>query len=92
MSIKKGPGQKEGAAPAGFCMYIGPSIAGGLQAGQVSPATRAQARGAWAGALEKYPKAKALVVEGAQLPAARQQVKTPGTALYEQYRQLAGGK
>ena len=47
MSIKKGPGQKEGAAPAGFCMYIGPSIAGGLQAGQVSPGTRAQALAAW---------------------------------------------
>lgn len=92
MAVKKQIDAKQGTAPAGFCMYIGPSIAKGLQTGQIFPGTRAQALTAWAGALEQYPKAKALVVEGEQLPAARQQMKTPGAALYEQYRQLAGGK
>lgn len=92
MAVKKQTGPKQETGPAGFCMYIGPSIANGLQTGQIFPGTRQQALESWAGALEKYPKAKALVVEGDQLPAARQQMKTPGTALYKQYRQLAGGK
>lgn len=90
MDVKKPNGPKSGGKSAGFFMYIGPGIAGLLQPGQIFPGTREQALKACSAAAEKHPLVKSLLVSGAALPAARLEVKTPGTALYENYRKLAG--
>lgn len=90
MAVKPKSEAKPGGAPAGFFMYIGPYIPGLLQSGQIFPGTREEALKACAVAVEKHPLAKTLLVPGETLPADRLKVKTPGTALYDNYRKLAG--
>ena len=81
---------RAGTCPSGFYIYIGPNIKKHIQTGTVYRGTRAQALKQAAEAIEAYPPVKALIVSGDALPEARIKVKTPGNALYANYRKLAG--
>lgn len=67
--------------PQGWCCYIGPSVRGYAQYGDVFP-DYAAARSAMAAALARWPQMEQLIVSGAALADARLRVKTPGNALY----------
>lgn len=82
--------KKSDGAAAGFYCYIGPGLPGLLRHGAVFPGTRADALRAAAGAIEKQPLVKTLIVSGDDLPAARLEAKQPGSALYENCRRIAG--
>lgn len=73
---------------SGFCIYIGPNLAGLLQSGAIFRGGCEEVLRQAADAVEKRPLAKTLIVPGDQLPLARLKVKTPGNALYENYRRL----
>ncbi|MCC8080171.1 MAG: hypothetical protein LIO57_09010 [Oscillospiraceae bacterium] len=81
-------GAKKKKSGAGFCMYIGPSITGVIQNGTVYSGSRAAVLKSAAVkiALDKYPLAAELIVDGAELPEALQKVKTAGTELHKKYR------
>ena len=83
---------KAGGPPnaSGFYIYIGPSIRGLLQSGTIFRGSKAQARRMAQKAIEKQPLVKTLIVSGDCLPEARLKVKTPGNALYANYRKIAG--
>lgn len=84
---------KSAAAPevnaSGFYIYIGPNIKGLIQTGTIFRGDRENALRT-AAAIERYPLVKTLIVSGDALPSARLKVKTPGNALYANYRKLAG--
>ena len=75
---------------AGFWCYIGPTLPGLLQHGAILRGSRAEAWQAAAAAIEKQPLGKSLIVSGDSLPLDRLKAKTPGTALYENCRKVAG--
>lgn len=75
----------------GFWCYIGPNIRGLAQSGSIYRGSREDALRALAGAIEKEPAVKALLVPGEQLAGARVRVRTPGNALYEAYRKAKKG-
>ena len=69
-----------------WCMYIGPAIRGVVRQSQIFPKTAAEVRAEFG---EKLPAAAAmLIVDGAELPSARQEVRMPGTALHHFYQSL----
>lgn len=75
---------------AGFYMYIGPNIKGVIHSGVLfregeTPVTVANA-------VKRNPKLNKLIVPDEELPAARIQVKTPGTDLYRAYQALSRKK
>lgn len=74
----------------GFWCYIGPSLPGLLQHGTILPGSRAEAWQAAAAAIEAQSLVKSLIVSGDSLPLDRLKAKTPGTALYENCRKVAG--
>lgn len=88
------PVEKPAAAPevnqSGFWIYIGPNIKGLIQTGTIYRGDRAQAMETASAAIAKHPLVKTLIVSGDALPSARLKVKTPGNALYANYRKLAG--
>mgnify|MGYP001152620816 FL=1 len=88
------PEEKSAAAPevnrSGFYIYIGPNIKGLIQTGTICRGDRENALRTAAAAIERYPLVKTLIVSGDALPSARLKVKTPGNALYANYRKLAG--
>lgn len=73
---------------SGFYMYIGPNIRYHIQPGAIYRGDRANALRRAASAIKMYPLVKALIVSGDALPEARRKVKTPGNALYANYKQL----
>ena len=73
-----------------FYCYIGPSITGLIQHGDICRGTRKKAMTAAAAAIEKYPLIKTLIVSGDKLPEARLKVKKPGNALYKNYQRILG--
>lgn len=75
---------------SGFYIYIGPNIKKYIQTGTVYRGTRAHALKQAAAAIEAYPLVKTLIVSGDTLPEARIKIKTPGNALYANYKKLAG--
>ncbi len=81
---------RAGTCPSGFYIYIGPNIKKFIQTGTVYRGTRANALKKAAAAIEAHPLVKTLIVSGDALPEARIKVKTPGNALYANYRKLAG--
>ena len=81
---------RAGTCPSGFYIYIGPSIRGLLQTGTIFRGSKAHARRMAQKAIEKQPLVKTLIVSGDCLPEARLKVKTPGNALYANYRKIAG--
>ena len=74
---------------AGYCVYIGPSIRGAVQYGQILHGTVQEAKDLLGGVIERWPLVGALIIPGDLLPDARIKVKTQGTALYDQYTRLA---
>lgn len=81
---------RAGTCPSGFYIYIGPNIKKYIQTGTVYRGTRAHALKQAAAAIEAHPLVKTLIVSGDALPEARIKVKTPGNALYANYKKLAG--
>jgi len=79
-----------GTCPSGFYIYIGPNIKKHIQTGTIYKGTRAHALKQAAAAIEAHPLVKTLIVSGDALPEARIKVKTPGNALYANYKKLAG--
>ena len=74
------------AAGGGYCCYIGPSIPGLIRNGAVF---RGSLKDACA---QAEPLVKTLIVSSETLPGDRLKVKTPGNALYVNYRRIAGKK
>ena len=81
---------RAGTCPSGFYIYIGPNIKKHIQTGTIYKGTRANALKKAAAAIEAHPLVKTLIVPGDALPEARIKVKTPGNALYANYKKLAG--
>lgn len=81
---------RAGTCPSGFYIYIGPNIKKHIQTGTIYKGTRANALKKEAAAIEAHPLVKTLIVPGDALPEARIKVKTPGNALYANYKKLAG--
>ena len=83
---------KAGGPPnaSGFYIYIGPNIKKYIQTGTIYRGTRANALKQAAEAIKAHPLVKTLIVSGDALPEARIKVKTPGNALYANYKKLAG--
>lgn len=75
---------------SGFYIYIGPNIRKHIQTGTIYRGTRAHALKQAAEAIKAHPLVKTLIVSGDGLPEARIKVKTPGNALYANYKKLAG--
>ena len=86
-SVKK---EKPGGGTAGFFCYIGPSIPGLIQHGDIYRGTRRAALAAAAAAIERKPLVKTLIVSGDRLSDARLKVKKPGNALHNNYQRVAG--
>ncbi len=74
---------------SGFYIYIGPNIKKYIQTGTIYRGTRANALKQAAEAIKAHPPVRTLIVSGDALPEARIKVKTPGNALYANYRKLA---
>ncbi len=74
--------------PGGFSVYLGPSILGVIQSGTVIADGDEYAQKMKDAAVSKYPLVKALLIPKDRLAADRVKVKTPGTALYENYKKL----
>lgn len=73
-------------ADAAWCMYIGPAIRGVIRQSQIFSQSAAAVR---KNLEEKLPpNAAPLIVDGKDLPSARQDVRTPGTALHYFYESL----
>lgn len=78
--------QKKTKSANGWCMYIGPAIRGVIRQSQIFSKSAAEVRKELG---EKLPaNAAPLIVDGADLPSARQEVRTPGTALHYFYESL----
>ena len=69
-----------------WCMYIGPAIRGVIRQSQLFTKSAAEVRKELG---EKLPaNAAPLIVDGADLPSARQELRTPGSALHHFYNSL----
>lgn len=83
---RKKPEKKTKPAKDAWCMYIGPAIRGVIRQSQLFPRSAAEVRTEMG---EKLPlNAAPLIIDGAELPSARQEVRTPGTALHHFYESL----
>ena len=82
--------EKAGGPPSGCYMYIGPTLRGLIRSGTIYRGDRAHALEEARKAIEAQPLVKTLIVTGDYLPEARLKVKTPGNALYVNYRKIAG--
>lgn len=76
----------------GVFVYIGPSILGLIQTGTVYTGTREHALKEAGRAIAKNPLIQTLIVPGSTLAVDRQKVRTPGTALYNNYQRIVKGK
>ena len=83
---EKKPEKKTKPAKDAWCMYIGPAIRGVIRQSRIFPRSAADVRAELAGKLP--PNAALLIVDGADLPNARQELRTPGTALHHFYESL----
>lgn len=82
--------EKSNSSAVGFYCYIGPSIVGLIQHGDIYRGTREEALAAASAAIEKYPMIKPLIVPGENLPDAHVKVKKPDSSLYMNYQIVAG--
>lgn len=89
-NAENGKKSRAGTCPSGFYIYIGPNIKKCIQTGTVYKGTRANALKKAEAAIKAHPLVKNLIVSGDALPEARIKVKTPGNALYANYKKLAG--
>lgn len=72
----------------GFFVYLGPSIRGVIQNASIYKGTRAEVEQFLAGAIERFPRIKQLLISDKTLPEDRAKVKAPGNYLNEMYRKL----
>ena len=92
MSEAKKKGEKKPAkkinkpAKDAWCMYIGPTIRGLIRQSQIFPKSAAEVRVEMGDKLK--PAAASLIVDGADLPSARQELRLPGSALHHFYESL----
>lgn len=77
-------------AGSGFFVYIGPTLRGVIEHGRVFFGSREDADRAAARACAHEPLIRQLIVPGETLAEDRLKVKTPGTALYEFNKRVAG--
>lgn len=75
-----------------ICVYLGPSIRGIIQKGQIFSGTKEEVLASLVPAAADYPGIAGLLVTGEELPTARTQVRTAGTLLYTRYQKLAKGQ
>jgi len=87
--ISNAPKTKPEVNASGLYCYIGPSIKGLIRHGDIYRGTREDARRAARDAIKANKLVKSLIVPGDELPEARIKVKTPGNALYKNYRKIA---
>lgn len=80
------------AADGGYCCYIGPSIPGLIRNGAIFRGSLKDACTQAKEAIEAEPLVKTLIVSSETLPEDRLKAKTPGNALYANYRRIAGKK
>ena len=90
-AAKKTAAVNKPAAEVGFCVYIGPNIAGVIQSGMIYRGTRKEVLASVANVTEKHPLVASLIVTGDTLAQDRIKVKTPGNLLYVNYHKLASG-
>ena len=84
--------EEEKAEPVktdGFFVYLGPSISGVIQNASIYKGTRAEVEQFLAGAIERFPRIKQLLISDETLPEDRAKIKTPGNLLNEIYKKLA---
>lgn len=81
---------KAGGNTSGFYIYIGPSLRGLIRNGDMFRGDRENALAKAEKAIAAQPLVKTLIVSGDSLHQARIKVKTPGNALYANYRKIAG--
>ena len=89
---KEGTPKKPVEKSAGFCVYIGPTIPGVIQAGHVYNGSREKALKEISDIVEKRPLVASLLVDGLTLAVDRIKVKTPGNLLFVNYKKLASGE
>lgn len=82
---------KKPVAEVGFCVYIGPTMAGVIQNGTIIRGNRKNVLSGMASVIEKHPLVATLIVSGDTLPVDRIKVNTPGNLLYVNYRKLLSG-
>ena len=90
-AAKKSAAVQKPAAEVGFCVYIGPTIAGVIQSGTIFRGTKKEVLKSVANTTERYPLVASLIVTGDTLAQDRIKVKTPGNLLYVNYHKLASG-
>ena len=90
-AAKKSAAVQKTAAEVGFCVYIGPTLAGVIQNGTIIRGNRKKVLSAMAPVIEKHPLVATLIVSGDTLPVDRIKVNTPGNLLYVNYRKLLSG-
>lgn len=86
--LKKPSAKKPELNGSGYCVYIGPSIRGVVQYGQVIAGEKQDAFNKLADGIEKFPLIKKLIVTGAELPSANELIKKPGCALFDAKKRL----
>ena len=91
-TTKQAVNTKPAESIGGFCVYIGPSIRGVIQAGTVYGMTKEQAISKLAPSIEKHPLIRELIVPGDVLAVDRVKVKTKGNLLNVQYEKLAASQ
>lgn len=90
-AAKKTAANQKPAAEVGFCVYIGPTIAGVIQSGTIFRGAKKEVLKSVANTTERYPLVASLIVTGDTLAQDRIKVKTPGNLLYVNYHQLMSG-
>ncbi len=82
---------KKPTTEVGFCVYIGPTLAGVIQNGTIIRGNRKDVLTKMAPVIEQRPLVASLIVSGDTLPVDRTKVNTPGNLLYVVYRKLLSG-
>lgn len=83
---------EKGATETPISVYLGPTIRGIIQKGQIFSGTKEEVLASLVPAAADYPGIAGLLVTGEELPEARIQVRTAGTLLYTRYHELAKGQ
>lgn len=71
-----------------YCVYIGPTMRGGLTEGAIIKGDKPTALQSLPDALAKYPNAERLVVGAHDLPRALQEVSRQGSLLWKAYQEI----
>ena len=83
---------EKGVTETPISAYLGPTIRGIIQKGQIFSGTKEEVLASLVPAAADYPGIAGLLVTGEELPEARIQVRTAGTLLYTRYHELAKGQ